>query len=57
MDLLAVPRNLMMRRIRAGAFHVLLIENVEKGSCLTVWEKVSFTRLTVKEKLPELYVT
>lgn len=27
-DLLAVPRNLMMRRIRAGAFHVLLIENV-----------------------------
>lgn len=35
-DLLAVPRNLMMRRIRAGASHVLLIENTQKGSCLTV---------------------
>lgn len=35
-DLLAVPRNLMMRRIRAGAFHVLLVENIQECSRLTV---------------------
>lgn len=35
-NLFAVPRNLMMKRMRAGAFHVLLIENIQKCSCLVV---------------------